>query len=77
MCSQKSALKAKTFYSEPEFQKVFAYDIFTTNLRKFAENGNNEVTDRPCLNASFRQPSFLAVECNNVTYVINTVSASL
>ena len=43
-------------FLEPEANKVLTYDIFTKNLRLFAGNGNNELTDEPCLDASFRQP---------------------
>ena len=64
-------------YSETEVKKVFGYDIFTKNLRTFAGNGNKELTYGPCLDASFRQPCCLAVECNNVTYVTDAMSASL
>ena len=50
-------LKEKdTLFLEPEANKVLTYDIFTKNLRLFAKNGNNELTDEPCLDASFRQP---------------------
>ena len=40
-------------FSEPEVKKVFAYDTFTKNLRTFAGKGNNELTDKLCLDASF------------------------
>ena len=33
-------------------------------------------TDGPCLDAGFQQPCCLAVECNNVTYVTDAMSAS-
>ena len=64
-------------FSEPEARKVFAYDIFTKNLRVFAGNGNNELTGGPCLDASFRQRSGLAVQFDNVTHVTDAMSASL
>ena len=64
-------------FSEPEARKVFVYDIFTKNLRAFAGNGNNELTGGPCLDASFRQRSGLAVEFDNVTHVTDAMSASL
>ena len=54
-----------------------AYDIFTKNLRIFAGNGNNELTDRPCVDTSFGQPCGLAVEFDNATYVTDVMPASL
>ena len=69
--------QVRILFSEPEAGKVFAYDIFTKNLRIFAENGNNELTEGPCLDANFWQPCGLAVEFDNVTYVTDAMSASL
>ena len=64
-------------YLEHEVQKVSAYDIFTTNLRKSAGNGNKELTNVPCLDASFLHSCCLTVEYNNVTYITNAMSAFL
>ena len=65
------------FYSEPELKKVFVHDDFTKNFRAFTGNGNKQLTDRPWLDVSSRQPCCLAVECNYVTYVTDAMSASL
>ena len=64
-------------FLEPEANKVLTYDIFTKNLRLFAGNGNNKLTDEPCLDASFRQPCSWTVEFDNVTNVTDAMSASL
>ena len=57
--------------------QILAHDIFTKNLRIFAGNGNNELTERPCLDASFRQPYDLAIEFDNVASVTDAISTSL
>ena len=64
-------------FSEPEVKKVFAYDTFTKNLRTFAGKGNNELTDKPYLDASFQQLCGLAVEFENVVSVTDAMSTSL
>ena len=67
----------RVLFTDPHKRQILAYCPATAVTDVFAGNGVEDLIDGPLLQSSFRQPSGIGVEFNNVVYVTDAMSASI
>lgn len=72
-----SARRSDVIFTDPTNHKLYKYSSDSGDVHVFAGNGEEGNLDGPAEECSFRQPSGIAVEFDNILYVTDSMSGTV